>query len=103
MRTFFLILGLIAFVSADSAMAAKLTLFRWNPGHRAESEPVLSQTLNDSELEGVRTGKLPQSEKIFRGCYLAHVDYAGNRTPASTEGVKPKSEIRKVCISSNTN
>jgi hypothetical protein len=88
-----LLIGLMLLPAAAFA-EAKLTLFRWNPGYRAENVPVISQILTASELDSVKNGNLPESKEIFRGCYLAHLEFTQDRNPAS---VKPVSEIHRVC------
>jgi hypothetical protein len=93
-------LALILFGFSHEAIAAKLTLFRWNPGYRAESEPVISREINEQELKDIRAGKLPKESGIFRGCYLTHVDFQSSRSLASKDD-HPKSEIRKICTLGN--
>jgi hypothetical protein len=92
MKTLLIFASFLAPISASAE--AKLTLFRWNPGYRAENIPVLSQTLTAAEIDSVKKGTLPESKEIFRGCYLAHLEFTQDRNPAS---VKPVSEIHRVC------
>ncbi len=91
-------LALVFLGISSDAFGAKLTLFRWNPGYRAESEPAFSREIDESELKELRAGKLPANDGIFRGCYLTHLEFSNSRSPAS-QGEQPKSEIRKICFS----
>jgi len=87
-------------LSVSGADQGTLTLFRWNEGYRAEREAVLEQNVSESDFrQMVDSGKLPEHQKIFRGCYLAHFRKSAGRTPAS-EGT-PKAEIYRICVPSS--
>jgi hypothetical protein len=72
-----------------------VTLFRWNPGFRAERQPAFEQKISRSEFEKMlHAQRLPGGSAIYAGCYLAHFRADQARSPASVE---PKSEIFRLC------
>jgi hypothetical protein len=87
-------------LARPDAAEGKLSIFRWNQGYRAEREPVFVGKMRETEFRSmVKEGKLPESEEIFAGCYLAHyeAEKKADRSPASASDVKPKSEVFRIC------
>jgi hypothetical protein len=92
------LLSMPAFAKPE-ANQGKLSIFRWNQGFRAEREPVFVGKMPEKDFRSmVKDGKLPESEEIYSGCYLAHFEAEkSERAPASTTEAKPKSEIFRIC------
>lgn len=95
-------LALISFqaLARPEAAEGKLSIFRWNQGYRAEREPVFVGKMSEAKFRSmVKDGKLPESEEIYSGCYLAHfeAEKKAERSPASAGDAKPKSELFRIC------
>lgn len=101
-----IILIMIPFLLGTASLPVKasgdLTLYRWNPGYRAETDASFSAKLTEQEYRQFRsTQALPEGsaskEKLYSGCYLAKFE-------RSSEGRKlaeatPERELQKVCFS----
>lgn len=80
--------------AADSA--GEFSLFLWRPGFRVEREPVLEQKMSETDFRRlVKEKRLPKSEAIYNGCYLAHFQAPTVRAPAAVG--KPKAETLRIC------
>lgn len=99
----YLLLGLVFLPSTAFADAAKgkLSLYRWNPGYRAETEASATVELSEKEYKNFLEKQLlpgSASDGLFRGCYLSHFERPpAGRSPAS-EKARPKTEVYRVCL-----
>jgi hypothetical protein len=89
-----------------NASEGTLSLYRWNPGYRAENQASANLNLSYSEYKKFfaqannNTG-FRSIENIYSGCYLTKYQYV-NRSPASSSNkITKPAEFRKICLSNS--
>lgn len=99
----FLLLAFLSFPAlADSLPKGKLSLYRWNPGYRAETEASATIELSETEYESfLKESVLPEAatNELFRGCYLSHFERPRAGRALASEKARPKAEVFRVCLS----
>lgn len=77
-----------------------LTLYRWNPGYRAESEASLTLRVSEKEYKNfIQTSTLPlPADSIYSGCYLSHFERKLEGRQLASTPPTPRKEVFRVCV-----